>query len=358
MAEQMTRRGLLDPVVDAYNRYIGRPFASVAGGAINGYLGFDRPSFANEQVYRTAQALSGMPGVGAPAGIFKAAANAPEVIAALGGLLGAPKALNKMGKNGKIDIGSESKSASIYDPKPVDQRPFTDDYPQGTGQPDGSRLLFDIERRSISPTALVFGRRSVEGVDEGLKKGTEFGLANDLGARTRLEARYGRNLRGAHGKYIGGENPLIVVDQALPTAKAEMVAGHEIGHLIDDNVLLTINAGGSRIPTDGIKKELRGVYESLNTPGNFKPGKGLQPKDFGYPAKEVDAEYMAEAIRAYMRDPNWIKTVAPSTAKRIREYVNSNPKLNQVVHFNALAPVGAAGLLGASLFSEEQPRNP
>jgi len=88
MAEQKTRRGLLDPVVDAYNSYIGRPFASVAGGAINGYLGFDRPTFANEQVYRTAQALSGMPGVGAPAGIFKAAANAPEALVALGGLLG------------------------------------------------------------------------------------------------------------------------------------------------------------------------------------------------------------------------------------------------------------------------------
>jgi hypothetical protein len=137
-----------------------------------------------------------------------------------------------------------------------------------------------------------------------------------------------------------------------------MVALHEIGHLLDDRVPMPLSAGGSRIPTDGIKKELRSVYEPLNTPGNFKPGKGLQPKDFGYPAKEVDAEYMAEAIRAYMRDPNWIKTVAPSAAKRIREYVNSNPKLNQVVHFNALAPVGAAGLLGASLLSEEQPQNP
>jgi len=88
MAEQKTRRGLLDSVVDAYNSYIGRPFASVAGGAINGYLGFERPGFANEQVYRTAQALSGMPGVGAPAGVIKAAAHAPEALVALGGLLG------------------------------------------------------------------------------------------------------------------------------------------------------------------------------------------------------------------------------------------------------------------------------
>jgi len=358
MAEKTTRRGLLDPVVDAYRQYVGDPFASMVGGAASGYLGLDKPTYANEEAYRTAQALGNMPGVGAPAGIFKAAAHAPEALVALGGLLGAPKALNKMGKNGKIGAGSESKSASIYDPKPVNQRPFTDDYPQGTVQPDGSRLLFDIEGRAISPAAHVFGRRSAGGIDEGIGGGDQFGLAADLGARAGLEARYGGRLRGAHGRYIGGENPVILVDKALPEAKREMVAGHEIGHLIDDNVTMPLSAGGSRIPTDGIKKELRSAYEPLNTPGNFKPGKGLQPKDFGYPAKEVDAEYMAEAIRAYMRDPNWIKTVAPDTAKRIREYVNSNPKLNQVVHFNALAPVGAAGLLGSGLYFENRQQTP
>jgi hypothetical protein len=38
--------------------------------------------------YRTGQALSNMPGLGAPAGLLKAAANAPDVAAMLGGLLG------------------------------------------------------------------------------------------------------------------------------------------------------------------------------------------------------------------------------------------------------------------------------
>lgn len=352
------KRGGLLNVPQMYQEYVGRPTASLLGGALYGYLGLNKPTYANEEAYRTAQALGNMPVIGGPAGVIKAAMNAPEVIAALGGLLGSSKALNKIGKNGKISVGSESKSASIYDPKPVDQRPFTDDYPQGTGQPDGSRLLFDIEGRAISPTALVFGRRNAGGIDQGVARGDEFGIAHDLGAGTRLQARSGPLLRGAHGRYIGGKNPLIVVDQALPEPKQAMVAGHEVGHLLDDNVTMPFGAGGSRIPTDGIKKELRSVYEPLNTPGNFKPGKGLQPKDFGYPAKEVDAEYMAEAIRAYMRDPNWIKTVAPNTAKRIREYVNSNPKLNQVVHFNALAPVGAAGLLGSGLYSEGQQQTP
>jgi hypothetical protein len=80
------RRGV--GLLDAYRQYVGDPFASMVGGAARGYLGLDKPTYANEEAYRTAQAIGNMPGFGAPAGIFKAAANAPEAIAALGGLLG------------------------------------------------------------------------------------------------------------------------------------------------------------------------------------------------------------------------------------------------------------------------------
>jgi hypothetical protein len=52
---------------------------------------------------------------------------------------------------------------------------------------------------------------------------------------------------------------------------------------------------------------------------------------------------MAEAIRAYMADPNHLKTVAPGTAKRIREHVNANPRLAPSIQFNAgLAAMGLA----------------
>jgi len=55
-------------------------------------------------------------------------------------------------------------------------------------------------------------------------------------------------------------------------------------------------------------------------------------------------EYMAEAIRAYMADPNYIKTVAPQTAARIRQYVNSEPRLNHVIQFNSgVSPLPPAG---------------
>lgn len=60
-------------------------------------------------------------------------------------------------------------------------------------------------------------------------------------------------------------------------------------------------------------------------------------------------EYIAEASRAYMVDPNWLKTVAPKTAARIREYVNSHPELSKIIQFNSLAAasIGGSSLLGA-----------
>ncbi|KQS79043.1 hypothetical protein ASG25_10680 [Rhizobium sp. Leaf384] len=55
---------------------------------------------------------------------------------------------------------------------------------------------------------------------------------------------------------------------------------------------------------------------------------------------------MTEAIRAYMADPNYIKTVAPETASRIRQCVNDNPRLRDIIQFNS---VGAAGVLANGL---------
>jgi len=90
--KQMADGGL----VGAYQKYIGQPFANVAGPFARGLLGLEKPEYGEEQAYRTGQALSNMPGAGAPAGILKAATQAPEALKAaqmlpemLGGLLGA-----------------------------------------------------------------------------------------------------------------------------------------------------------------------------------------------------------------------------------------------------------------------------
>lgn len=57
---------------------------------------------------------------------------------------------------------------------------------------------------------------------------------------------------------------------------------------------------------------------------------------------------MAEAIRAYMENPDFIKSYAPSTAKLIREAVNEDPMLKGIIQFNMGGSPVPAGLLAVS----------
>jgi len=66
---------------NTYQRYIGQPFANVAGPFGRGFLGLGRPEYGSEQAYRTGQAVSNMPAAGIPAGAMKAAAQVPGLLA-------------------------------------------------------------------------------------------------------------------------------------------------------------------------------------------------------------------------------------------------------------------------------------
>jgi hypothetical protein len=50
-------------------------------------------------------------------------------------------------------------------------------------------------------------------------------------------------------------------------------------------------------------------------------------------------------IRAYLADPNYLKTVAPKTAAAVREAVNSHPVLSKIIKFNTMA--GPLAIIGA-----------
>jgi hypothetical protein len=58
----------------------------------------------------------------------------------------------------------------------------------------------------------------------------------------------------------------------------------------------------------------------------------------------VEEEYFAEASRAYMTDPNFVKSVAPNFAAAVRAAVNSHPRLRRVIQFNSLKFPTHAGL--------------
>jgi hypothetical protein len=58
---------------------------------------------------------------------------------------------------------------------------------------------------------------------------------------------------------------------------------------------------------------------------------------------------MAEAIRAAVTNPNYMKTVARNTYAAIADATNSHPILSKIIQFNALAALLAGGIDPASL---------
>jgi hypothetical protein len=82
----------------------------------------------------------------------------------------------------------------------------------------------------------------------------------------------------------------------------------------------------------------------------------MTPQRRGYDSENAPREYMAEAIRAYMTDPNYLKTVAPKTAAAIRAAVNAHPTLSKIIQFNAVGGLAAMnGLDSDALVIPKQP---
>lgn len=240
-----------------------------------------------------------------------------------------------------------SRSINIYDPPTKPAREFALDYPSGAKADATGRLLEDIDGRPLNAERIA-GRRMVGGEDVPLSSEDVARVAEATTGRI-PEAVASRELGKDSGRYLverekrSGEvvKRAIFYHKGLPPKTKERVLSHELSHAIDE-------IAGS-IPTSGLDKELRKIYNDLNNPQNH--GKLFGPENNKYKGEDVQKELVAEAIRAYSKDPNYIKTVAPRVAARIREYANPNPNLNKHIQFNslaaALAPVGLVGYLAS-----------
>lgn len=163
-------------------------------------------------------------------------------------------------------------------------------------------------------------------------------LAKNTAGKYRTE--YSNN-----GRYQGRD---IAVLETLAPEEASRVVAHEFGHLLDD-----IIAGNAGISAKGTSKELERLYSDLNKKG-YNGGRPWDPMADGYKGDDVLREKWAEAFRAYQENPNYIKTVAPTVARVIRERVNTHPEISKVLQFNTLAPAGMAGVLGAGLLATDE----
>jgi hypothetical protein len=215
--------------------------------------------------------------------------------------------------------------------------PFKEDYPteprtDGTGQ-----LTHTIDGHPLVGR-FVAGRKEKDGPDVGLKPEQYDDLMMALIGQRALDVP-GRMMRGdAIGitRYNSAGRPLAVwLNRDMNPLDRTGVYGHELGHVIH-------RLAGARLDIDDLMEELRPLYNTLTNPNrtsngvNAVPGRMMSPADFGYSGDQVKHEYVAEAFSAYLTDPNYIKSVAPKTAARIREWINTHPSLAPTIQLNSL----------------------
>jgi hypothetical protein len=138
----------------------------------------------------------------------------------------------------------------------------------------------------------------------------------------------------------------------LAAAYVDRVLAHMLGHILDyragEASAAHLDAEIPGISQDGLDDEFRFVCNDLhnsvlNDARSLAPGlqshdrpeyQGFGPEQRACYGADARAELMAEAIRAYLQNPNYLKAVAPNVAARIRSAVNTNPNLNRVIMFN------------------------
>lgn len=261
-----------------------------------------------------------------------------------------------------------SRSVNIYAPPVKPARAFELDYPSGAKADETGRLLEDVDGRPLTAERVV-GRRAVGGEDVPLLP-SEHDAVTEAAIGSRPAAVEAKALpRGSVGTYVEGYSPTgdperdVYVLKTLPPEKKDMVVAHEMGHMFDSLAREWKSDPKANIPK-AARSELNFVYNDLNNPDlNMarqrgvdvertprKVYKGYKPEKLGYKSgPEADAELAAELGRAYLADPNYVKTVAPKAAKWWRERVNPHPLFKDIIQFNslaaALAPVGLMGYL-------------
>jgi DNA-binding CsgD family transcriptional regulator len=289
-----------------------------------------------------------------------------------------------------------SVEGAMYNPPSMPERPFEADYPQSKW-PDGppvdaqGRLTRDMDGNPLDQTSAIIGRNKAPGY--GPKSEADRSLRDRIAVIQTLK-KAGSSLErvprspnkangswaptfDANGRLTGRGSVQIADDLDRPIVGLDdqevTTLSHELAHSIDFKggpaALRARNPNTYNNREWGIdhknphrspearaklESQLERIYTDLNNPVGGEV-KIRTPQDHGYEAIDADRELWAEAIRAYMYDPNYIKTVAPEVAFAIRDHVNGNKSLRKTIQFNA-APtiVGLGGLgLGAAALSAQ-----
>lgn len=242
----------------------------------------------------------------------------------------------------------------IYNAPEKPPRPFEWDYPSGARTDATGKLTHDIEGRPLTAPH-VAGRQVLGGADEAIPS-TQFDTLAEATTGRSAQAVPPREMGSDLGRIglnrVTGRPEYIKYRSDLPPQKAPLVVAHELGHAVDEIA--------GRMPTTGLTDDFKKIYNTLNNPNRTQGGLEAAPwgkpwtaKAAGYAGEEIPREHVAEAVRSYLTNPNYVKTVAPDVAARIRAYVNAHPELSKIIQFNTLAGGVGLGGIAATNQSEE-----
>ena len=232
-----------------------------------------------------------------------------------------------------------------YAPPELPQREFNLDYKRPPQGDIGSRLKTDMDGRPLDAEH-VAGRRTVGGNDEALAPKDVHDLAETISnvivvPRNELPKK-------AVGSYTPSFNRIKIADD-LPDDQASIALSHELGHAIDAQSRRGV------VFADKYGPRAKKIYHDLRT-GNVaetRPSRMASPETDGYKLSDRPGELSAEFIRAYLTNPNYVKSIAPAAAKMLRDLINSDPGLSKYIQFNALAPTVIGGATAASAASSD-----
>ena len=247
-------------------------------------------------------------------------------------------------------ITHKAEDYEIYNPPDKPQRPFNSDYsnPANAVSDASGKLLKDRDGRDLTAKNVI-GRQTVGGPDVGATPEIVESVAEDISGN-KISTVPRQTIDDAHGiswfDPKSGKPEKIEIADDLPQPQKDMVIAHEAAHFIEETA--------GQIPTNGLDNELRFIYNTTAT-GKENVHPIIGPEKMGYTGDDIQRELMTEAVRTYMANPNWIKTMAPRTAARIREWVNTHPELSKLIQFNSVA-AGAGGLFLGEQSKESEAR--
>lgn len=277
------------------------------------------------------------------------------VLPSAAGALGpSSRAINSLSGNENL----ASRVVPGYDLVPRGPRSLADDYP-ASRWPDVSqyadetgRLTHDMEGRPLNPGAVIVGRSSTGAPDIPVPQVQLDPLTKAITGNQPVGAT--RSFLGKDaGRFATEYDPLTgeakytsYFDRSLPPAAQDRVIAHELGHAIDRFSSPSPKAKGESLNALYNETNNGDFVDAYRATGDIEKAlarsskaRGYTPKSAGYPEDERPKELMAEAIRAYMGNPEAMKQGYPGIAANIRKAVNSHPDLSQHIQFNGGAPL-------------------